>query len=253
MKNFYNIVLALNIVVLLTTSCAIEKRHYLPGVFVIGKQSSENIKPRNLDFFINRKIDYSLEHANLIVDTAIVLCSTEKQNLEFSNSKDTNQIRKNSTTLAGCEDCDLIVMRNGDEIFAKVTEVSTNEIKYIRCDNLSGPTYVVSKSDVLFIKYVNGQKEVFAEKLVEETKKRESVEGFGLTGFIISVPSFVLLGLSMGVSGLFGLVAIVFGYISISKLKKSAQEHKGKGFAIASIIIGFIALILAIYSLFIRL
>jgi hypothetical protein len=56
---------------------------------------------------------------------------------------------------------DNIVLRNGEEIKAKVQEVGTTEIKYWKADNLNGPLYVVLKSDVFIIKYENGTKEVF--------------------------------------------------------------------------------------------
>ena len=70
---------------------------------------------------------------------------------------------------------DVITLRSGDEIKAKVTEISSSEIKYKRFDNLDGPTVVVAKSDVFFIKYENGTKEVMGA--IDETSaaKPESV------------------------------------------------------------------------------
>lgn len=56
---------------------------------------------------------------------------------------------------------DNIVMRNGEEIKAKVQEVGLKEIKYKKADNLNGPVYTVLKTDVFIIKYENGSKEVF--------------------------------------------------------------------------------------------
>ena len=55
---------------------------------------------------------------------------------------------------------DVITLRNGDEIKAKVTEISSSEIKYKRFDNLDGPTIVVSKSEVFAINYENGTRDV---------------------------------------------------------------------------------------------
>jgi hypothetical protein len=56
---------------------------------------------------------------------------------------------------------DNITLKNGDEIKSKVLEVTTTEVKYKKYDNLDGPIYTISKSDILFIKYENGQKDVF--------------------------------------------------------------------------------------------
>ncbi len=57
---------------------------------------------------------------------------------------------------------DVIVMKNGDEVKAKVTEIGTNEIKYKKFDNPDGPVYSATKSDVFMIKYENGTKDMIS-------------------------------------------------------------------------------------------
>jgi len=62
---------------------------------------------------------------------------------------------------------DIITLRNGDEIRAKVTGVSPSELRYKRFDNLDGPTIVIPRADVFFINYENGTREViYPEPLV---------------------------------------------------------------------------------------
>lgn len=56
---------------------------------------------------------------------------------------------------------DVIINNTGDEIQAKVLEITSSEIKYKRYDNLDGPTITIAKSEVLLIKYENGTKDVF--------------------------------------------------------------------------------------------
>lgn len=56
---------------------------------------------------------------------------------------------------------DIITLKNGEEISAKVTEIELNLIKYRRFDNQTGPVYTVNKTDVFMIKYENGTKDVF--------------------------------------------------------------------------------------------
>jgi len=56
---------------------------------------------------------------------------------------------------------DLIINNAGDEIEAKVLEITSSEIKYKRFDNLDGPVITLAKSEVLLIKYENGTKDVF--------------------------------------------------------------------------------------------
>lgn len=58
---------------------------------------------------------------------------------------------------------DLIIKKTGDTIKAKITEVGTNAISFKKANNLDGPTFVESKSDISLIKYSNGEIQKFAE------------------------------------------------------------------------------------------
>ena len=51
---------------------------------------------------------------------------------------------------------DMIVLRDGNIIEAKVMEIHPMEIRYKRFDNLDGPMIVIPKDSVLSIKYENG-------------------------------------------------------------------------------------------------
>ena len=55
---------------------------------------------------------------------------------------------------------DLIILRDGNTIEARVTEISPTEIKYRRFNHLSGPVIVIPRADVLSIKYENGTTEI---------------------------------------------------------------------------------------------
>lgn len=55
-------------------------------------------------------------------------------------------------------------MKDAEEIPAKVTEISDRDIFYRKWDNIEGPVYSIPKTDVLFIRYQNGTKEIFREK-----------------------------------------------------------------------------------------
>jgi hypothetical protein len=66
---------------------------------------------------------------------------------------------------------DLIIMKDGSEIKAKIIEVGITEIKYKRIDNINGPSYSCLKSDIIMIKYSNGTKDIFNEKeIIKEVK-----------------------------------------------------------------------------------
>jgi hypothetical protein len=64
---------------------------------------------------------------------------------------------------------DLIVKTNRDTIKAKITEVGTNAISFKKWGNLDGPTFVESKSDILFIKYNNGEVQQFSKAIPTNT------------------------------------------------------------------------------------
>jgi hypothetical protein len=57
---------------------------------------------------------------------------------------------------------DVIVMKNGEEVNSKVVEVTQVEVKYRKFENLEGPIYTLPKSDILFIRYQNGTKEIIS-------------------------------------------------------------------------------------------
>jgi len=66
---------------------------------------------------------------------------------------------------------DVITLRNGDQIEARVTEISPTELRFKRFDNLDGPTRVISLSDVFAINYENGTREVI-NPLVPATQEQ---------------------------------------------------------------------------------
>ena len=55
---------------------------------------------------------------------------------------------------------DVIVLKNANEIEAKVSAISPDAVTYKRWSNIDGPTYTIPKSDILYIKYQNGEKEI---------------------------------------------------------------------------------------------
>ena len=56
---------------------------------------------------------------------------------------------------------DIITLRNGEEIKAKVKVIGDTEINYTKYSNIDGPQYTIAKEKVLFVRYENGEKEIF--------------------------------------------------------------------------------------------
>lgn len=72
---------------------------------------------------------------------------------------------------------DIIVLRDATEIEAKVIEVTESQISYKRFDNLEGPVYKKNNSEVFYVKYANGTKDIFNIKLsvVRRGKKANTI------------------------------------------------------------------------------
>jgi hypothetical protein len=69
---------------------------------------------------------------------------------------------------------DMIILKDGNMIEAKVEEISSLEIRYKRFDHLDGPTIVVPAANVLSIKYENGNYEIINPGTAPQTEKSEN-------------------------------------------------------------------------------
>ena len=118
-------------------------------------------------------------------------------------------MRKVYSIVAGLTMCvsafasDVITLHSGEEIQAKVVEVSADEVKYKKVSNLEGPTFVAKKSEVFMVKYENGEKEVYRQETVAPTQTVEKANfwsdekpsGFGV---YVDPMGFAFCGLQIG-------------------------------------------------------
>jgi hypothetical protein len=149
--------------------------------------------------------------------------------------------------------CDTIVLKSGSLLIGKVEEIGQTEIKYRKCNNLTGPVISILKSDVSVIIYPNGSHDFITSANVLNSNQINTTagysnepaknEGLGIAGFVSSLVGLFIAGIPLG------LIGVIFGGISLSKIKKQPNKYKGKGLAIASIIIGIIAIVGAIIVL----
>lgn len=59
---------------------------------------------------------------------------------------------------------DIITKKTGEDIEAKVIEITIDEVKFKKWNNLDGPIFGIYKSDVLIIRYKNGTKDIFSSE-----------------------------------------------------------------------------------------
>lgn len=69
---------------------------------------------------------------------------------------------------------DVITKSNGDEILAKILEVTQNDVKYRKFDQQNGPIFTISKAELLMVKYENGSKDVFNSQNKKNFDKSDS-------------------------------------------------------------------------------
>lgn len=70
---------------------------------------------------------------------------------------------------------DMIYLRDGSKIKAKITQVNESNIIYKIFENLTGPDFVISRSKISVIVYENGTHDLFSE---EEEKREKKTDPF---------------------------------------------------------------------------
>lgn len=68
--------------------------------------------------------------------------------------------------------CDTIYPKAGQKIIAKVEDIGLEIIKYKKCNNLSGPSYSILKSEVIKIAFSNGVIEKLTNDAIENTNSK---------------------------------------------------------------------------------
>ncbi len=76
---------------------------------------------------------------------------------------------------------DVITLRNGDQVQAKIIKISDTEVEYKVWNYLDGPTRTKSTADIFMIQYENGSKEVFKEQPAKTAQAMTGVPGTGMS------------------------------------------------------------------------
>jgi hypothetical protein len=155
-------------------NCTVQKRSHRNGYYVCwNKKANQPLKTSRL---------LRSEQTNVV--TPIVNAKAEVKNEQaplFASSAKSADLVKTPLRIRSLviekDTCgDLITLRDGNEINAKVIEVGADEIKYKRCDNIDGPLFTVKTDNVFMIKYISGAKEVFEKKEVADPSSNLSSE-----------------------------------------------------------------------------
>ena len=249
------LILLVPIICFLFYNCAVQKRKYQKGYHVVWHKAQNHTdgqkkvvsKSKTSQIEDPQKTVQSTKH---ISEPAPDLVSSADPRLSFTELKRQNLLNKKD------EPCDEIIFRDGTESKAKVIEITPTEIKYKKCDNLEGPTYVAKKAEVFMIKYANGSKEVFKETVADETKtdkKNKTIDKSKLSFQPFAIASLVLgiLSIIPYFTILFGILAIIFANVAIRKIKAQPEIYKGESLANVGRTLGivFLSIFIAIVVL----
>lgn len=72
--------------------------------------------------------------------------------------------------------------------------------------------------------------------------------GFAIASLVLGISAFLLV-CCCGLSIIPSILAVVFGFLSKNKIRNSMGFEKGDGLALAGIILGFVGIALALFSL----
>ena len=187
----------------------------------------------------NNILSNELENENLIASTKKVFVNNKKHLVSLSKKVD--------ELIATDGDCDNIIFKNGEELDAKVVEITTEVVKYKRCDNLEGPLISVSKNEIFMIRYKNGTKELFKENtkssFESENEKTflKKTEPAALSSMITAIVGGLI---PISVIGIILVVlALILSFIGLTRISKEPDKLKGKGFAIAGFVLGVLSAI----------
>ena len=147
---------------------------------------------------------------------------------------------------------DIITKKNGDDIKAKVTEITDAQVKYKKWESLDGPVYNIPISDVFMVKYENGKKDFFgnnqpvtssASKPAPTTSKTVSSQPTSYPekkykGEIIGGAVMTTIGpLSLG-SGIFlTLAGIGLNNLSFVDVNGNLEYYDGTGYIIGGAVL----------------
>ena len=190
----------------------------------------------NISKDVSKNVDTfkSLQEEELSPNTDLLTSTSEGEIIYLPEPQRVELVK-----LENAEPCDIILLRNGNEIQAKVLEVGLSSVKYKKCDNQEGPLIEIEKNDIFMITYSNGSKDVFKETLdsgQNQTPTKQVVSQPKKHGFAVASLIFGLLGIP--------LLAWIFGGIAKSLIRKYPEFYDGKGMANAGIFLGFLVFVI---------
>ncbi len=197
------------LVSLFLSSCTMQKCVYSKGYYV--------------DWFGkggNNKKEINKDEKNVIEDVVITNEVLESEQNIFTPTEEKSKL--NNTELAATVNEELLVLDEKKDLFQIENEgIQKDE---------SAPTF---KSE-----FKKG-----ASMILSAPDDSQKTNGMAIAGFVCSLVGLFLFGLVLGILG------IIFSAIGLGKISKDSSRWKGKGMAVAALIVGVVDVVVAIVLL----
>jgi len=256
------------VAVLILISCQVQKRRYQKGYYVKHSMKSSALKNSKHSVAQNGLKVQSKNSEQIVLQNSgdfPVIAGVEKP------KSITNNAKTFYTKAPAPDSCDILVFKDGSEIRANVLEVIPTEVKYKRCDNIEGPSYLTNKKDLFMIKFRNGTREVIKDEpelnyQAKQVPKYASLKQKNvihpmaplalISGILSILVPYVSLFLSFFLSSfppfmfvvmfLVAIAAIAFGRTALVQIKEQPDVYRGKGLAMPGMIMGIVMLTILI-------
>jgi hypothetical protein len=241
--------------IILLSACSIKKRSYRNGYYIdwVNKTNKNKEQEKIAKRTTTKKV-------NLAEQDPVLTNTVNKHEIATINSKMiSKQILLPKKLLLLNDTCgDIINLRSGDMIIAKVIEINETQIKYKRCNNIDGPLIVINKNDVYSIKYTNGITDNFIKTNYVEPNTNRRKENTNTTEKKVHPLAWVTLACTIGIFvpllGFLSLIAaLIIAGIGTRKILAEPNKYTGldiiRGCQIALGIFLTLALILVVLIL----
>jgi hypothetical protein len=148
--------------------------------------------------------------------------------------------------------CDRIMLLDGSIIEAELTDITPTEVKYRPCGQPDYPKFVLLKTEVLLVVDSDGGEHYRSKKKAPMPNAADTpihASAVASASFGIGAVIVALVFQSFGIAALMLLVALIFGLVALSRIKKSpdgrSQKWANFGLTICSMgaLVAFLALI----------
>ena len=228
------------------TSRLIQKRKYTKGWhFSKFERKVDLAKSNTREDESEIKLFKKFESSDVVETMSILgvnkpVIESTRMNTQLKNSQINQKRINHKIKTVKNEVCDQIVLKNGEEIAAKILEVGSKEIKYKLCDNLEGPLFIKEVSEIFMIKYANGTKTVMndAATTQPEQVKNSSISDDEYIGTINSDDkSLMIAALLWFFLGALGIHRFYLGHYGIGILYLLTAGLCGIGWIIDGILL----------------